>query len=186
MAKIIKIYRSEISNPMSENFKLASGTIIPVLSMGEKGRGRSLAIFPLKNKKGDEDIFVSEVEETTTRSGKLAFRIKKVANDRLTADRHVSVGDLLIITPPEGYRGSGSMEIVNDRLEVIETANKADGHAGRVSFYPSYLCRLKSVEDGIIAKVHTSGRTYGRPDTYILFIENGEISSLPEEEYELL
>jgi len=135
------------------------------ITLGEEGRGRKEVFIPstFDVKKGmNESLDIGKT---------------KTNRPRVVATSEDTLGLYMIINTHGGYtrRGNGFASVTDiNQITVIERANGADGDAGRIGTWDSFLLKVNSFEKDLMIVVHYSG---GDEQELILVKTDGDIIS---------
>ena len=185
--KVVTIDEGVSSGAKVVTTELKNGTKLPVLAVGENGRGRKftyavvdLALENQKAFKADGCCYVGNLRQTSTKAGGLKFVEDYTANDD---------GYLAVFRTSFGFRGSnGHFGDWNGepfdsdepkgsncfRLpgEVLMRGVIADGAAGSMASGEQLVVKLPF---GAIIRVGYSGRRYGKPTAYYYNFTKDEV-----------
>ena len=101
----------------------------------------------------------------------------KTNRPRVVTTSEDTLGLYMIINTHGGYtrRGNGFASVTDiNQITVIERANGADGDAGRIGTWDSFLLKVNSFEKDLMIVVHYSG---GEEQEFILVKTDGGIIS---------
>jgi len=135
------------------------------ITLGEEGRGRKEVFIPstFDIKKGmNESLDVGKT---------------KTNRPRVVATSEDTLGLYMIINTHGGYtrRGNGFASVTDiNQITVIERANGADGDAGRIGTWDSFLLKVNDLNKDLMIIVHYSG---GDEQELILVKTDGDIIS---------
>lgn len=151
-------------------FKLADGTVIPAVVVGERGRGRKLGVLPVQltvqsyktwTEKGVVNVSFGRLGQT--RSGKPKLIETETSEDSLL---------LLVFRSPIGFRGNNKHHLPPG-AEVVAEGIIAQGIAGRMGSGSQLIVRMLPDAGDIVVEI--GGRRYGQPTRYTYRVENGEV-----------
>jgi len=108
--------------------KFSFGTM-PIVEMGEYGRGRELIVIPS----------TIDIER-----GWNAATIRLSRSGKPKIDEQSNAGRFLLISTKGGYtrRGDGYMLSMPHDLNVLAVGNGADGAAGRIGYWRAYVAEI--------------------------------------------
>jgi len=209
----MKIYTIEEKLPLSvsegakvEKKTLSNGVVIDTVQVGEEGRGRQLGIIPVQlitPWDGEGDRIVKNVKLGTTLKGAPKFFETPAEGDN---DEAI----VLVVRTPIGHRGKNDHFIYyeekkyfllySDKLYMQDTekynllpmpANVkmlargiiAQGLAGAMGAGEHFVFQITPPAK---FQIKISGRLYGAPDTYNVYVEKSGVSVLTPEEEALL
>ena len=151
-----------------DTFFLPDGRSIPVITLGEEGRGRKLTYIPVtltpqSHEEWNRDGWVS-IENVT-------WRYNRKGYVHLFEEANPSKGDeyLIVLLGWIGFRGHNALTDYDGNSlgsgVVLAEGIIAQGQAGRMGWGSQWLLRVK-VGDRFRYKV--SGRLYGEPDSMVI------------------
>jgi len=135
------------------------------ITLGEEGRGRKEVFIPstFDIKKGmNESLDIGKT---------------KTNRPRVVATSEETLGLYMIINTHGGYtrRGNGFASVTDiNQITVIERANGADGDAGRIGTWDSFLLKVNSFEKDLMVILWYSG---GYEQEFLLVRTNGTVES---------
>jgi hypothetical protein len=135
------------------------------ITLGEEGRGRKEVFIPstFDIKKGmNESLDIGKT---------------KTNRPRVVATSEDTLGLYMIINTHGGYtrRGNGFASVTDiNQITVIERANGADGDAGRIGTWDSFLLKVNSFEKDLMVILWYSG---GYEQEFLLVRTNGTVES---------
>jgi hypothetical protein len=135
------------------------------ITLGEEGRGRKEVFIPstFDVKKGmNESLDIGKT---------------KTNRPRVVATSEDTLGLYMIINTHGGYtrRGNGFASVTDiNQITVIERANGADGDAGRIGTWDSFLLKVNSFEKDLMVILWYSG---GYEQEFLLVRTNGTVES---------
>jgi hypothetical protein len=150
-------------------FTLSSGTKIPALLVGEKGRGRELGVLPVERAQPGDEIMAARVG--LTRSGRFKLIAAPVAEDHDHA--------IVVFLTSIGFRGWNSHE---GEFQRLVSGVIAQGLAGRMGSGHQHVALL---EAGQIVRVRRGGRLYGAAPEHHYMLREGRLLVATPEEREL-
>lgn len=186
MEKIYRVFtinRGTQDGAYVERHKLANGTMIPVIRVGEEGRGRRLGLINIAlnndslNKFNEGTNFkVYAVTLGTTKTGKPKFFEADVSN--------ACEDEAILVMPTHiGFRGNNRH--TGDRIdlavegefkpfpgEVLAEGVIAEGAAGRAGAGYQYIAK---VPKGEVFRTAYGGRMYGRPSNHYYLFTGTEV-----------
>ena len=145
----------------NKNFKVENATFswgeMPVIRLGETGRGRREIMLPVKG----------EISEIPKGISKLGIGLTSTGKPCITADD----GKLhAIICTKGGYTRRGDGKIASSTpVEVLTSANGADGDAGRIGQWVALVIAIPP--DPILIRITLGG---GHASSYVYF-NNGSV-----------
>lgn len=161
---------------------------IPVITVGEEGRGRKLGIIPVQllpdsykewQEKGTVSIYSAEIGETKTGRPKLIETSEVTDTEKC----------ICVFRTKIGFRGSNRH--TGDKLgdeflpfpgEVLCEGIIAQGDAGRMGSGSQLVAVMPA---GVVFCTAYSGRLYGKPDSHYYIFKDGQILSATWEEREV-
>jgi len=171
-----------------EEYPLSTGVVIPVITVGEQGRGRELGILPVSGAKPSDQLVAADVVEVSSRS-------KLVAADEATNKEAA----IVVLRTMTGFRGSnahtGDVIVIPEKCpdcgwhtemvyaprpgKVLARGVIAEGAAGRAGSGEQFILLLP--KDTILRTAYT-GRLYGGPEEHYLWFDGEKIIRLTCEE----
>ena len=161
-----------------ESYTLKNGTTIPVVAVGETGRGRKYSFLPISNAAAEETVLFANVGKTLKGGHKLIAQIDSDSSDEC----------LLVLRTGMGFRGGSSVTVegeAGDGLESLILAQGmiAQGDAGRMGCSSQYILHLPA---NVVLRVNLTGRLYGNPSCYYLRFNGASLEAVTAEERELV
>ena len=169
--EIFPIFLGDGEHPVAEEYTLANGMTISILSLGERGRGRKRLVIPINC---PPETVIEAVSIGETKSGRIRFYIEKKPKN---ASACILMGNFY-----GGYRGSLEYH-ADPGIEILDVAWSAEGAAGRAGHHRQPLLKMPK---NARLKIEKCGRTYGRPHDWIAWFDGEKLIILPVEEYELI
>jgi len=188
--KIITVSSGQVSAGVKvETLHLkGAGIDIPVVKIGEDGRGRSLGILPVQlsrasmedwKEKGSINVFSAEVGSTKKGEPKL-----------LESPNGSEAAAIFVFRTKIGFRGGNSHtgdENGDDGYlpfpgKIISRGVIAQGDAGRMGDGDQLIAIIPK---GIVFRTAYSGRLYGGPSQHFYVWDGEEVLALSKEEREL-
>jgi len=152
-----------------EEFTLSSGSKIPAILVGEKGRGRELGVLPVEGAQPGDTITAARIGQT--RSG----RPKLLAAEQAEDYDHA----IVVFRTGIGFRGWNSHE---GEFHPLVSGVIAQGLAGRMGAGRQHVAVVAA---GQVIKVRRGGRLYGAPPEHYYMLRGGELLVATPEEREL-
>jgi hypothetical protein len=152
-----------------EEFTLSSGTKIPAILVGEKGRGRELGVLPVEGAQPGDHILAARIGQT--RSGRPKLIAAAAAEDH---DRAIVVFRTSI-----GFRGGNFHE---GEFHPLVSGTIAQGLAGRMGVGRQHVALLAA---GQVVRVRRFGRLYGAQPEHHYMLRDGQLLVATPEEREL-
>lgn len=161
-----------------ESYTLKNGTEIPVVAVGETGRGRKYSFLPISNAAAEETVLFANVGKTLKGGHKLIAQVGSDSSDEC----------LLVLRTGMGFRGGSSVTVENeagDGLDPLILAQGmiAQGDAGRMGCSSQYILNLPV---DVVLRVNLTGRLYGNPSCYYLRFNGNTLEAVTAEERELV
>lgn len=176
----MKIFTFTSSNKLQEGavvsaYTLKNGTVIPVVSIGESGRGRKLSFLPVANAITGDTIYNVSIAHTLKGGLKL--------NNNNSTD--TAEDCILICKTGMGFRGGSSVTVEGGELApiVLAEGQVADGIAGRMGCSRQYILHLFK---DVVLSIKLTGRLYGDPDRYFLRFNGTTVEVITAEEREFV
>lgn len=188
--------RVEVGAPVETYTLKSNDSKIPVLRVGEDGRGRKEEMLPLellpssyKAWKEGKEVIISFVELTTTKAGKP--KLREVATSE-TTDKCVVVFNTQI-----GYRGGNSHtgdrcqtqtsedNLTFEKFPALETLAEgiiAQGTAGNMGSGAQLIAVMPA---NIVFRTGYSGRLYGEPAAHYYRFDGAKLQVATWEDREL-
>jgi hypothetical protein len=170
---------NKISNGAAvEELELKNGVKIPVVSIGETGRGRKRSVLPVEGVPVGERLEYAQVATTLKGGNKLRACMPTTTHPEC----------ILVLRTGMGFRGGsfvcldGETERISGDL-ILAEGMIAEGAAGRMGCSAQYILRIPA---GKIYNVRLSGRLYGAPSSYFFRFNGEEVEVVSAEERELL
>ena len=184
--KIFTIDRSGVHEGAKvERVETPQGYIIPVIAVGEIGRGRQRSEIPIRlqvdawnelRKKGEATV--KEVDIVRTRLGDIRF---EESYTRQLVDEY-----LVVFYGWIGFRGWNRLEMADGQPVpeemVIARGRIAQGEAGLMGSGEQWILKL---HHGDLLRYEVGGRLYGEPSTYIVVAGQDKPILYTEEMYKL-
>ncbi len=166
-----------------EDFYITRADVrFPAVKVGSAGWGRWLDYVPVPDARhtadGEEYIPLERVRIGLTKNGNIRFY--NIFDSSLPSKDSV----VLVIKAWGGYHGSityrvedpsGDVTTIDD-LPILAHGWKGEGFDGQFGRHEQYILILPR---GVRLHLLYAGNTYGRPDHYIVWFNNGEVFMMP-------
>jgi len=175
-----------------EKLTLTNGVVIDTVQVGETGRGRKLGVIPVKllsEWDGKGGRVLKNVTLGTTQSGNPKFFEISAEDDK---DEEL----VLVFRTRFGFRGHNYHYVVSQTGEkkqfddykggdfkILTRGTVADGQAGCMAWGFQYVILMKPPMKFF---VQLTGRLYGNPGEFNVYVEKTGVSILTPEEEALL
>ncbi len=186
----MKTYTIENGKPtegiLVQSRELSSGIKIPVVQVGEEGRGRQLSFLPVELNASSRAKFEAEGQVIVNHASlgktlKGGHKLIEAANT-LTNDKC-----LIVFRTHIGFRGSNShtgdrvpdfdpdnIEFLRFPCEILVEGRIAQGAAGGMGSGQQFIA---VAEKNVVFRTRYSGRLYGAPSSHYYFYTGSQILS---------